>query len=210
MATGAGHPSPVCKAATLRTAGAGCLMGHVTMKVSEPGARSGAPSALPQSTGAALAILRIGLGVLWVQNAGWKVPPDFGQSADRGLYFWANQAVEYPVFAPYAWFVENVFLPQIALVGWGVLITEVALGAFLIIGLATRFWAAVGIVQTIAIALSVLNAPHEWHWGYYLMAIGHVVLLMTAAGRTWGIDGLLRPVWMRSPGLVSRLLGALS
>ena len=165
---------------------------------------------LPRSTGAGLAILRIALGVLWVQNAGWKVPPDFGQAGDRGLYFWASQAVEYPVFAPYSWFVENVFLPQIALVGWAVLATEVALGAFLVIGLATRFWAAVGIMQTGAIALSVLNAPHEWHWGYYLMGIGHLVLLLSAAGRTWGIDGLLRPAWHRSPGLVARMLTVMS
>jgi thiosulfate dehydrogenase [quinone] large subunit len=185
-------------------------MEHVTMKVSEPGAGGGVADDLPRSTGPAAALLRIALGLLWVQNAGWKVPPDFGQAADRGLYFWASQAVEYPVFAPYSWFVEAVFLPQIAIVGWGVLLTEAALGAFLILGLATRWWAAVGILQTVAIALSVLNAPHEWHWGYYLMGIGHVVLLMTAAGRTWGIDGLLRPVWALSPGVVSRFLGAVS
>ena len=167
-------------------------------------------TSLPRSTAAGLALLRIALGVLWVQNAGWKVPPDFGQSDDRGLYFWANQAVEYPVFAPYSWFVENVFVPQISLIGWAVLLTEVALGAFLVIGLATRLWAAVGIMQTGAIALSVLNAPHEWHWGYYLMGVGHIVLLLSAAGRTWGIDGLLRPLWTRSPGLVARILWATS
>lgn len=161
---------------------------------------------LPSSTGAGLAVLRIALGVLWVQNVGWKVPPDFGRSSDRGLSFWATQAVEYPVFAPYSWFVETVFLPQLAIVGWAVLLTELCLGAFLILGLATRGWAAIGIIQTGAIALSVLNAPDEWHWGYILMGVGHLVLLLSAAGRTWGIDGLLRPVWVRSPGRVARLM----
>ncbi|MFN8085925.1 MAG: DoxX family protein [Microbacterium sp.] len=185
-------------------------MGHVTTKVFGSDARGCGPHDVPRSAGPALALLRIALGLLWVQNAGWKVPPDFGQQGDRGLYFWASQAVEYPVFAPYSWFVEQVFLPQIAIVGWGVLLAEAALGAFLVIGLATRLWAAVGILQTIAIALSVLNTPHEWHWGYYLMGIGHIVLLMGAAGRTWGIDGLLRPAWARSPGVVSRFLGAVS
>ncbi len=165
---------------------------------------------LPSSTGAGLAVLRIALGVLWVQNAGWKVPPDFGRSGDRGLYFWASEAVEYPVVAPYSWFVETVFLPQLAIVGWAVLLAEVALGAFLVLGLATRAWAAVGIIQTTAIALSVLNAPDEWHWGYILMGVGHLVLLLSAAGRTWGIDGLLRPVWVRSPGRVARLMTVLS
>ncbi|MBX9717454.1 MAG: DoxX family membrane protein [Microbacteriaceae bacterium] len=165
---------------------------------------------LPPSAAPGLAVLRIALGVLWVQNAGWKVPPDFGREGDRGLSFWANQAVEYPVFAPYSSFVETVFLPQLAIVGWAVLLTEVALGTFLILGLATRAWAAVGIIQTIAIALSVLNAPDEWHWGYILMGVGHLVLLLAAAGRTWGIDGLLRPIWVQAPGRVSRLMSVLS
>lgn len=167
-------------------------------------------AALPRTTGAGVAILRITLGLVWVQNAGWKVPPDFGANAERGLYFWARGAVDYPVLTPYAWFVEQIFLPNIAIFGWGVLLVEAALGGFLVIGLATRLWAAVGIAQTGAIALSVLAAPHEWHWGYYLMGVGHLVLLLAAAGRTWGIDGLLRGAWLRSTGLVSRILAAVS
>ena len=186
-------------------------MSHGVVPSSPPASslRSTATS-LPPSTAPGLAVLRIALGVLWVQNAGWKVPPDFGRERDRGLHFWAGQAVEHPVVAPYSWFVETVFLPQLAIVGWAVLLTEVALGAFLILGLATRAWAGIGIVQTGAIALSVLNAPDEWHWSYILMGVGHLVLLLGAAGRTWGIDGLLRPAWMRSPGRVSRIMTVLS
>jgi thiosulfate dehydrogenase [quinone] large subunit len=172
--------------------------------------REDSATGLPASTGAGLAILRIALGLLWIQNAGWKVPPDFGQNADRGLYFWAGQAVEYPVFAPYAWFVETLFLPNLAVVGWGILFIEAALGAFLLIGFMTRLWALVAIAQTVAIALSVLAAPHEWHWGYYLMLVGHLALVLGAAGRTWGVDGMLRPLWTRSPGLFSRVMAVSS
>lgn len=185
-------------------------MGIMATKSDYGATYAGVPISPPRFAGASLAALRITIAVLWIQNAGWKVPPDFGREGERGLYFWALQSVEYPVFAPYSWFVEQFFLPNLALVGWGVLLTEVALGAFLLIGLATRFWAAVGIIQTVAIALSVLNAPHEWHWGYIMMFACHVVLLATAAGRTFGMDGLLRPVWDRSPGLVSRVMGAAS
>jgi thiosulfate dehydrogenase [quinone] large subunit len=164
----------------------------------------------PRFAGISVAILRIAVGLLWIQNAAWKVPPDFGQVDDRGLYFWASQAVEYPVLPPYSWFVETVVLPQIGVFGWMILLLEAALGAFLLIGLATRFWALVGIAQTLAITFSVLNAPHEWHWSYYLMMLAHLVLLATAAGRTLGLDGVLRPVWEASPGRVGRILRRVS
>ncbi|MGV8911464.1 MAG: DoxX family protein [Rhodoglobus sp.] len=160
----------------------------------------------PRFSGAALALLRIGVAVLWMQNAAWKVPPDFGREADKGLYFWATHAVDNPVFAPYSWFVETVFLPNIEIFGWGVLLAETALGAFLLIGLATRLWALIGIAQTIAITLSVLNTPNEWHWSYYLMLLAHVVLFATAAGRHFGIDGLLRPRWLASKRPLARML----
>jgi len=156
--------------------------------------------------GVSLAVLRVGIAVLWIQNASWKIPPDFGAEANRGLFFWASQAVEFPVLAPYSAFVETVVLPNIAVFGWGVLLLEAALGAFLLIGLTTRFWAIVGFAQTIAITLSVLNAPHEWHWSYYLMLLAHVVLFGTAAGRSYGLDGVFRPVWYESPARFSKIL----
>lgn len=157
-------------------------------------------------SGVSLALLRIGIALLWIQNASWKVPPDFGANADKGLFFWASQAVEHPVLAPYSVFVETLVLPNIAVFGWVTLLTEAALGAFLLVGLATRFWAIVGIAQTCAITLSVLYAPNEWHWSYYLMLLAHIVLLGAAAGRTFGLDGAFRPIWRESSGRIAALL----
>jgi thiosulfate dehydrogenase [quinone] large subunit len=155
-----------------------------------------------------LAAVRVGVALLWVQNAGWKTPPDFGanDSPVSGLRKFTGYAVEHEVFPPYAWLVDNVVLPNFTLFGWLVLLVEAALGAFLLIGLATRFWAAVGIAQTLAITLSVLNAPEEWHWSYFLMLIAHVALLATAAGRSYGLDGLLRRRWRRSDSRLAALL----
>ena len=112
--------------------------------------------------------LRVTLGVLWLVNSGWKRPPDFGENQGRGLYAFTRDAVEHEVFAPFAWVVREVVLPNFRFFGWGVLLTEAALGAFLLLGLATRFWAVVGLVQSAFITLSVLNTPGEWEWSYYL------------------------------------------
>ncbi|WP_372729427.1 DoxX family protein [Nocardioides sp.] len=152
-----------------------------------------------------LGIFRAGVALLWIENVQWKRPPDFG-SLEKFTTF----AVDYPVLAPWSWIVENLVLPNMTFFGWITILTEASLGAFLLVGLLTRFWALVGMVQTVAITLSVLNAPHEWEWSYYLMFLAHLGLLATAAGRSVGLDGLLRPVWQASSSRLAPILLRLS
>ncbi|HEU4908745.1 MAG TPA: TQO small subunit DoxD [Propionibacteriaceae bacterium] len=171
---------------------------------STPDAVSLPPSRLNR---ALLAIVRIGVGLLWLQNVGWKTPPGFGRGdPPGGLYLSASYAVSHEVLRPYAWLMDRFVLPNFTFFGWMVLLVEAALGAFLLIGLATRFWAMIGVAQTVAIALSVLNAPHEWYWSYVLMLLVHVALFATAAGRYAGLDGVLRPGWQLSGSWAARLL----
>ncbi|HEU4421931.1 MAG TPA: TQO small subunit DoxD [Pilimelia sp.] len=159
------------------------------------------PLASSRLSRALVAVLRVGLAVLWVGGASWKDPPEFG-----ALRHFTSFAVSDPVFGPWAWFVEHVVLPNFTLFGWLTLLVEASLGAFLLIGLATRLWALVGIGQTVAIMLSTLNAPNEWVWSYLLMLLTHVAVFATAAGRFAGLDGVLRPRWQRSTGRLARLL----
>jgi thiosulfate dehydrogenase (quinone) large subunit len=154
----------------------------------------------------AIAASRIVLGLLWLQNSGWKTPPDFGRSSGGGLYKFTSHAVENDVFAPYAFVVREFVLPNFVVFGWVVLIVEACLGGFLLIGLATRFWALIGVAQSTAIALSVLATPGEWSWSYYLMIAGHLAIFGIGAGRYGGVDGVLRPVWKRSGSRVGRML----
>lgn len=47
---------------------------------------------------ALLALVRIGVGLLWLQNVGWKTPPNFGRGdAPGGLYFSVSYAVSHEV-----------------------------------------------------------------------------------------------------------------
>lgn len=157
-----------------------------------------------------IAVVRVGVALMWIQNSGWKYPPDFGESNNGALYRFTRFAIEHEVFPPWAWFVEHVVLPNYVVFGWATLLSEASLGAFLLVGLLTRFWALVGIGSSLVITLSVLNAPHEWHWAYFLMILAHVALLSTAAGRAYGIDALWRPTWLRSRNRAVRLLGRMS
>lgn len=183
-----------------------------------PGFDSGVTTTAPVISGAGLAdsrltrllvaATRVAVAFLWIQNSYWKVPPRFGADGTPpgGLNQFTRDAVEQPVFGPYAWLVEHVVLPNFTVFGWLVLLVEVSLGAFLLVGLATRLWALVGLGQSLAITLSVLNTPGEWHWSYYLMIVAHVLLFAVAAGRAGGLDGVLRPAWARSDSRLSRLL----
>ncbi|MFC5744446.1 DoxX family protein [Actinomadura rugatobispora] len=155
---------------------------------------------------AGIAVARVGVGLMWIQNSGWKTPPDFGEDRDDGLYAQTRLAVEHEVLAPWAWLVEHVVLPNFTFFAWATMLLEASLGAFLLVGLATRFWAVVGIGQSVVITLSVLNAPGEWHWSRFLMVLVHVLLFAVAAGRYHGLDALWRPLWRRSPGRAGRLL----
>jgi len=150
---------------------------------------------------ALIALLRIGVALLWMQNAAWKTPPDFAT-----LRHFTGWAIEHEVFAPYAWLVEHLVLPNFGFFGWAVLLVEAALGGFLLVGLATRLWALVGIGQTIAIMLATFNEPSEWHWSYLLMVLAHLTIFAVAAGRYVGVDGLLRPGWRRSETSLARWL----
>lgn len=161
-----------------------------------------------------MVVVRVAAAVLWIGSVGWKVPPNFGEGASpdapRDLYQWTSYAVSDPVFGPYSWLVEHVVLPNFAVFGWLVLLVEAGLGGFLLIGLATRLWALIGIGQSLAIMLSVANAPGEWIWSYLLMMMVHGALFATAAGRYLGLDGVLRPAWQGSRSRLGRLLVVVS
>jgi len=169
---------------------------------------AGSPANQPEIAGrtarAALWFVRIVVALVWLQAAGWKRPPDFGESTASGLYKYTRYAVDYPVFDPWKWVVREVVLPNFTAFGWVVLVLEASLAAFLLLGLATRFWAIVGALMAMAVGLSAANGPGEFGGTYWLLVVANLVLFATAAGRVGGLDGILRPAWRASPGRLGR------
>jgi thiosulfate dehydrogenase (quinone) large subunit len=148
-----------------------------------------------RTSGIGLAVLRIVVGITWLHEAAWKTPPEFA-----GLRDWTTRPLDNPTSETFNAVLEAVVLPNIAFFGWVTLLAEASLGAFLVVGLATRLWAVVGIAQGMAITLSVISVPGEWSYAYYLFVAAHVALLTGAGGRTFGIDGLLRDRWAAAEG----------
>lgn len=162
---------------------------------------------------ATAAVLRITLGLLWLSNLHWKRPADFGRTQGNGLFKYVNSAVvDPPVFRPYSSLVEHVILPNFHLFGWFSLMTEALLAGALLVGWKTRWMALLGVVQSLAIGLSVINysKAYEWPWSYYLMIAAHLALLGLGAGKVAGVDGLTRATAHRgwtTGGIVAALAG---
>ena len=169
-----------------------------------------ATSADPRASTAALAALRILVGLMWLYNVAWKRPPDFGKDSGNGLYRFTKDAVDHPVFPPYSWLVEHVILPNLSLFGWLVLAAETTLAVLLLTGTLVRVAALIGIGQSLAIALSVAQTPGEWPWSYWMMIGIHVVLLATASGAVAAVDAVRTPrslsVGPGAEGRASRLV----
>ncbi len=145
---------------------------------------------VPHSHAWAASFLRILVGLLWLYNVSWKRPPDFGRNSGKGLFGFTHDAVDHPVFAPFSWLVEHVVLPNFAVFGWGVLVLETTLAVLLLTGAFVRLAALAGIIQALAIGLSVAQTPGEWPWSYWMMVGIHVVILFSAAGSFLAIDAL--------------------
>ena len=161
-----------------------------------------------KASGIAIGLVRMMVGVLWIANVHWKRPTDFGASTGSGLARWVNEGIKHPVFPPYSWFLEHVVRSNLTAFGWMTLIVEATLGALLVLGWQTRLVALAGAGMTIPIALSVLQAPNEWPWAYFLMFGAHILLAACAAGKHLGLDGLrMRGLSGRTAWLPLGILG---
>ena len=98
-------------------------------------------------------------------------------------------------------FTNDVILANWDVVQWLITAVELGVGVALVVGLATRAAALVGLGQQLFLQLVYLSSgrwmfeqPHEW--------VPLVILALVPAGRMWGLDGRLlrrRPSLRRWP-----------
>ena len=99
------------------------------------------------------------------------------------------------------WLTNEVILPNFDVFQWVITAVELGVGAALILGLATRGAALIGLGQQLFLQLVYLSSgrwafeqPHEW--------VPLLILALVPAGRVWGLDGRLlrrRPTFRRWP-----------
>ncbi len=142
---------------------------------------------------------RVLIGAMWYQGTTWKLPLPF----TGGFEYWLRQTGEHAAFPFIGDLVNSLFLPQIALVGPLVYFAELFFAVSLMLGLLTRLGALLAAGQALFLWLGLYGAEEEWPWNYIFLAVVNGQFIVMAAGRSLGVDAILR----RPGGVVSRSEG---
>jgi uncharacterized membrane protein YphA (DoxX/SURF4 family) len=135
-----------------------------------------------------LVALRIFMGVLWLANLSWKLPPDFGRNQPRGLMYSFHQGERYAVGEPLRRLMAHVVIPHFTIFGWEVFLVELIAGVLLLVGWHTRLGAVIGLLQAIAITALTVRAPNQWSWGFALFIAVSLALVVVPANMRLSID----------------------
>ena len=125
--------------------------------------------------------LRIFVGIVWIVNLSWKLPPDFGRNEPRGLLYSFEVAHRWALVRPLRDLVGSVVIPHFTVFGWLVFGIEFGAGILLTLGLMTRLGAVLGTAEAVAITLLVGRAPTEWFWGYAMFVLLNALPLVVPA-----------------------------
>ncbi len=141
-----------------------------------------------QSDAEWLAILRIGLGLWWLESVRHKNLPDFLRGGAMG---WVESLTKDHPIPPFARMVQRVSLatPRRRVVtSWLVVIGEFCAGISITLGLLTYAGLIVGMFLNLNyLLLAGLKDQGEQGQNLMMLLIS-IVLFATAAGMTWGLD----------------------
>lgn len=174
-----------------------------------------APLTDPVLLGRGLAVLRIFVGLIFFANGVSKVTgetqieigPYLGNLINRDgarniLNFEVNERGERGTEVPgLKGIVNDLILPNWDIFQWLVTAVEVGVGALLLLGLATRGAALVGLGFQLFLAL-VYVSSNRWAFEQPHEYVPLFILAAVPAGRFWGVDGWLardRPAFRRWP-----------
>ncbi len=168
-----------------------------------------------------IAILRIFMGLVFFANGLAKVEPELGR-IDVGWYHGnlvtqngARQILNFEVNdrqvregAPRGtkvpgvkWIANEVILEHWNVFKWLVTLTELAVGAMLILGFGSRLAALAGLLFQLFLA-AVYFSSNRWMFEQPHEYVPLIILSLVPAGRRWGIDRWLiqrKPALMRWP-----------
>ena len=151
-----------------------------------------------------LVIARVVIGLLWFTQLLWKLPPSFGCPANfavstsitartTGLCDWVGLMSIYSLIPLQGSLVKSLVIPNLAWMGWLILLMEAFVAISLILGLFTRLGGLAALLQAMNLFFGVSAVPGEWYWSYLMLAILGLIFLAIPAGRILGLDARLRP-----------------
>jgi uncharacterized membrane protein YphA (DoxX/SURF4 family) len=114
---------------------------------------------------------------------------------------------EHAAFAFHRALVKTVYLPNLNLIDPLVFLAELAFAVSLMLGFGVRLVGWIAALYSLHLWLGLYRHPGEWPWNYVFLAIVHVLFAVYAAGRSLGVDALVR---RRAEGSLLARLAALA
>jgi uncharacterized membrane protein YphA (DoxX/SURF4 family) len=133
-------------------------------------------------------LFRVLMGSMWFQGSLWKLP--FPVSG--GFLAWTEQIGENAAYGFHRAFVAEILVPHIALLQPLVFLAEMSFGISLILGLAVRLSSVFGILFALQLWLGLYLLPNEWPRLFMFMVFTLGQFAVFGAGRSLGLDALLR------------------
>jgi thiosulfate dehydrogenase [quinone] large subunit len=139
-----------------------------------------------------LAILRIGVGLWWLESVRHKDIPDFVRGGSMG---WVESLTKDHPFPAFANLIRRTSLAterRRVVTSWLVVLGEFAVGVSLVLGFLTPVGAIVGIFLNLNyFLLAGLKGDYGEQGQNLMMILIEVVVFATAAGMVWGVDAAL-------------------
>jgi uncharacterized membrane protein YphA (DoxX/SURF4 family) len=143
-----------------------------------------------QRTGAAVTtfVCRVLLGCQWFQGCLWKLPLPVSGTFE----YWVGEMRDNAAFAFHRALVEAVYLPNLKIIDPLVFLAELSFAISLLLGIGVRLFALLAVGFSLHLWLGLYLQQQEWPWNYVFLAIIHALFVAYAAGRSLGLDALLR------------------
>lgn len=152
-------------------------------------------------------ITRSLLGAMWFQGSIWKLP----LPVSGGFKYWMHQVAENAAWPSMADFYKDALIPHIAILNVVAYCAETSFAIALMLGFLVRPAAVAAMVFTANIWLGLYHKGSEWPWQYAFLMLVLGMVAADAAGRSFGLDALLRRTrFLRDQALPGRLYRALS
>jgi uncharacterized membrane protein YphA (DoxX/SURF4 family) len=131
--------------------------------------------------------MRVMIGVMFYQGSIWKLPfPVAGgfEAATRPI-------AEYAAVEVHRWIAKNIFLQLLPVLDPLVYLTELSLAVCFILGFLVRPLGVIGMLFVAHLWLGLYRQPEEWPWLYVFLIFVQGFFVVTNAGRSLGLDGLI-------------------
>ena len=133
-------------------------------------------------------LMRMCAGGMWFQGTIWKLPLPVAP----GFVYWLGQEGKYSAIPLHSTIVRDLLVPHIGLLQPVVYLLEILFTMSLTLGLAVRLTGIVAALFTIQLWIGLYNDPTEWPWTYAAIIFAHGMFAASEAGRSLGLDSLLR------------------